>query len=53
MVDPQGGWTESSESYMEDNGIERKRFFKKVTASAGEPIQYPLQCVALLSLQKH
>ena len=41
FVDPQGGWTESSESYMEDNGIERKRFFKKVTA-AGAPLQYPL-----------
>ena len=40
-VDPLGGWTESSESYMEDNGIERKRFFKKVTA-AGAPLQYPL-----------
>ena len=25
MIDPQGGWTESSESYMENNGIERKR----------------------------
>ena len=41
FVDPQGGWTESSESYMEDNGIERKRFFKKVTA-AGAPVTYPL-----------
>lgn len=47
MVDPQGGWTESSESYMEDNGIERRRFFKKVTANNGEPIQYPLQYVTL------
>jgi hypothetical protein len=43
MVDPQGGWTESSESYLEDNGIERKRFFKKVTAPASGPIDYPLQ----------
>ena len=35
MVDPEGGWTESAETYLEDNGIERKRFFKKVTAGAG------------------
>ncbi len=45
MVDPQGGWTESSESYMEDNGIERRRFFKKVTANGDNAIEYPLQCV--------
>jgi len=39
MIDPQGGWTESSESYMENNGIERKRFFKKVVATNG-----PIEC---------
>ena len=39
MIDPQGGWTESSETYLENNGIERKRFFKKVVATSG-----PIQC---------
>ena len=50
MVDPQGGWTESSESYMEDNGIERRRFFKKVTASGDTAIEYPLQYVCRRSV---